>query len=194
LCDVELREALEEGVRVSWLRTITQVGDGSLTLEKMVLDDDGHPQPTGELEEIAGDAVILALGQDVDRSLVDTIDGLEVVDGVLQVDPAMMTGAPGVFACGDAAPSARSVTVAIGQGKAAAVSMDRWLTRSAPAAQAPAAPATGSGPGPVPVAFGQLNAWYYSEAPHGVRDRLDAARRRADFAEVVVPLDPDTAL
>jgi hypothetical protein len=29
----------------------TQVGDGSLTLEKMVLDDEGRPQPTGELEQ-----------------------------------------------------------------------------------------------------------------------------------------------
>jgi NADPH-dependent glutamate synthase beta subunit-like oxidoreductase len=192
--EVELREALEEGVQVSWLRTITQAGDGSLTLEKMVLDEEGRPQPTGEFEEIAGDAVILALGQDVDRSLVDTISGLEVLDGVVQVDPAMMTGAPGVFACGDAAPSARSVTVAIGQGRAAAAGIDRWLGRPSPSEQAPVQPAAAPGPGPVPIAFGQLNAWYYSDAPHAVRDRLDAGRRRADFAEVVVPLEGDTAL
>jgi NADPH-dependent glutamate synthase beta subunit-like oxidoreductase len=193
--EVELREALEEGVQVSWLRTITQVGDGSLTLEKMVVDEQGRPQPTGEFEEIAGDAVILALGQDVDRSLVDAIADLEVVDGVVQVDAAMMTGADGVFACGDAAPSARSVTVAIGQGKVAADGIDRWLGRSAPSVEGlGAAGAVEQGPGPEPIAFGELNSWYYSDAPHAVRDRLDAARRRADFAEVVVPLDRDTAL
>jgi Pyruvate/2-oxoacid:ferredoxin oxidoreductase delta subunit len=44
------------------------------------------------------------------------------------------------------------------------------------------------------VAFDQLNPWYFSDAPHQVRPRLVAARRVADFAEVVGGLDPDTAL
>lgn len=38
-----------------------------------------------------------------------------------------------------------------------------------------------------------MNAWYYSDAPHAVRPRLDAARRTADFAEVVGGLDAGTA-
>lgn len=183
--EIELREALDEGVEVKWLRTITQVGDGVLMLEKMRLDATGKPEPTGEYEELTGDSVILALGQDVERTMLDSAPGIEVVDGVVQVDASMMTGRPGIFAGGDMVPSARSVTVGIGHGKAAAVNIDRWLRREH-ASLTPDTRAT--------VGFGSLNPWYYSDAPHAVRPRLDAARRVADFSEVVGGLDADTAL
>ena len=39
----------------------------------------------------------------------------------------MMTGAPGVFAGGDAVPAERSVTVGIGHGRRAARAIDAWL-------------------------------------------------------------------
>jgi 2-oxoacid:acceptor oxidoreductase delta subunit (pyruvate/2-ketoisovalerate family) len=45
-----------------------------------------------------------------------------------------------------------------------------------------------------PIGFDRLNTWYYSDAPHAVRPRLDAARRVDDFHEVVGGLDADTAL
>jgi NADPH-dependent glutamate synthase beta subunit-like oxidoreductase len=181
--DIELQEALDEGVQVKWLRTITEVGDGTMTLEKMRLQD-GVPKPTGEYEELAGDAVILALGQDVDRPMLDTVPGVQIADGVVQVDATMMTGCPGVFAGGDAVPSERSVTVGIGHGKAAARHMNEWLRH----AREPAAPSV------TPVPFAALNPWYYSDAPHAVRPRLDVARRTDDFTEVVGGLDTETAL
>jgi NADPH-dependent glutamate synthase beta subunit-like oxidoreductase len=183
--EIELHEALDEGVQVKWLRTISAVGDGTLTLEKMRLDENGVPQPTGEFEELAGDAVVLAVGQDVDRSLLDTVPGLEIADGVVQVDATMMTGSAGVFAGGDAVPSQRSVTVGMGHGKAAARNIDEWLRRATPADVQPL---------PAPVAFDQLNPWYYSDAPRAMRPRLDLARRTADFAEVVGGLNAETAL
>jgi NADPH-dependent glutamate synthase beta subunit-like oxidoreductase len=183
--DVEVREAEEEGVQFRWLRTIAELRDGSARLERMELDEHGVPQPTGEYEELAEDLVVLAVGQDVDRSLLDTAPGLQVVNGLAVVDQTMMTGCAGVFAGGDSATTSRSVTVAIGQGRSAAGHIDRWL-RSQPSV--PAAPA------PAPVEFDQLNTWYYSDAPHAVRPRLDAARRVDDFAEVVGGLDPETAL
>jgi 2-oxoacid:acceptor oxidoreductase delta subunit (pyruvate/2-ketoisovalerate family) len=151
----------------------------------MRLDDNGRPQPTGEYEELAGESVILALGQDVERTILETLPGVQIVDGVVQVDASMMTGHPGVFAGGDMIPSTRSVTVGIGHGKAAAANIDRWLRGTSPL------PAV---EGRVPVAFGSLNPWYYSDAPHAVRPRLDAGRRVADFSEVVGGLDADTAL
>ena len=183
--DVELQEALDEGVRVRWLRTITRVGDGVTTLERMRLDEDGVPQPTGEFEQITGDTVVLALGQDVDRSLLDTVPGLAIVEGVVQVDDTMMTGCPGVFAGGDAVPAQRSVTVGIGHGKAVAGHLDSWLRTESPAEPVELG---------MPVAFGELNPWYFSDAPHAVRPRLDAARRVTDFGEVVGGLDVDTAV
>lgn len=184
---VELTEALDEGVRVRWLRTIVEIGDGVTTLEKMRLDEDGVPQPTGEFEQINSETVVLALGQDVDRSLLDTVPGLTITKGVVQVDDTMMTGCPGVFAGGDAVPDQRSVTVGIGHGRRAAQHLDAWL-RSGSATPAPPVDLG------LPVAFGDLNPWYFSEAPHAVRPRLEAARRATDFGEVVGGLDADTAV
>ncbi|MCW2644242.1 MAG: glutamate synthase [Pseudonocardiales bacterium] len=185
--ELELQEALDEGVRVKWLRTITQVDEGTLKLEKMQLDDNGVPQPTGEFEELAADAVVLALGQDVDRALLDTVPGIAIVDGVVQIDDAMMTGCDGVFAGGDVVPSTRSVTVGIGHGKRVARHIDEWLRHTT--ARPPNQLGTRT-----PVAFGQLNPWYFNDAPHAMRPRLDLARRTADFTEVVGGLDAETAL
>ena len=71
---------------------------------------------------------MLALGQDVDLSLLDGVPGLAVTDGVVQVDPAtMMTGHAGLFAGGDMVPAERNVTVAVGHGKKAARHIDAWL-------------------------------------------------------------------
>ena len=125
--DFEVEEALEEGVMMKWLSTIKRMDEGVITVEKMVLDDKGFPQPTGEFETLEADSLVLALGQDVDLSLLDGVPGLEIKDGVVQVGPNMMTGYPGIFAGGDMVPSERTVTVAVGHGKKAARHIDAWL-------------------------------------------------------------------
>jgi 2-oxoacid:acceptor oxidoreductase delta subunit (pyruvate/2-ketoisovalerate family) len=184
--DFEVEEALEEGVMVKWLSTIRQAGDGgALTIEKMVLDEKGNPQPTGEFETLQADSLVLALGQDVDLSLLDGVPGLEVKDGVVQVDPAtMMTAHPGLFAGGDMVPAERNVTVAVGHGKKAAQHIDAWLRGKAPPGAARHAPAS----------FERLNPWYYSDAPATVRPQLDLARRTSSFDEVQGGLTADNAL
>jgi hypothetical protein len=170
--DFEVEEALEEGVLVKWLSTIKQAGDGELTIEKMVLDEKGNPQPTGELETLQADSLVLALGQDVDLSLLDGVPGLILRDGVVDVDPAtMMTGHPGLFAGGDMVPADRNVTVAIGHGKKAARHIDAWLRGTRIVAAPKHAPAT----------FERLNTWYYSDAPKTMRPQLDMARRTSSF-------------
>jgi 2-oxoacid:acceptor oxidoreductase delta subunit (pyruvate/2-ketoisovalerate family) len=127
---------------------------------------------------------VLALGQQADLSLLDGVAGVEIADGVVGVGPDMMTGHPGIFAGGDMVPAERTVTVAVGHGKKAARHIDAWLRGGAykPPPQHPLA------------AFGGLNTWYYSDAPHAVRPRLDAARRISTFGEVVGGLDEATAL
>ncbi|GLH99740.1 NAD(P)-binding protein [Phytohabitans aurantiacus] len=180
----EVTEAEEEGVRMHWLTTITAAGNGTVTVEKMRLDETGFPQPTGEFEELPADSMVLAIGQDVDRSIVDGLAGVRVDSGVVQVGADMMTGVPGVFAGGDMVPSERTVTTAVGHGKRAARYIDAWL-RGRPY-QSPARPPR--------AAFERLNTWYYSDAPATVRPRLDAARRTSTFDEVVGGLDEDTAL
>lgn len=183
--DLEVEEALQEGVLVKWLSTITQAGDGALTIEKMRLDAAGQPQPTGEFETLAADSLVLALGQDVDLSLLDHVAGLERKDGVVQVDPAtLMTGHPGLFAGGDMVPAERNVTVAVGHGKKAARHIDAWLRgHSAPVV-----------PKHAPASFERLNPWYYSDAPKTLRPQLDLARRTSSFDEVQGGLSADNAL
>jgi 2-oxoacid:acceptor oxidoreductase delta subunit (pyruvate/2-ketoisovalerate family) len=182
--DSELQEALEEGVLVKWLSTIKHADADKIVVERMELDDSGSPQPTGELEELAADSVVLALGQDVDLSLLDGVPGLDVEHGVVQVGPDLMTGPPGIFAGGDMVPSERTVTVAVGHGKQAARTIDAWLRGSSYVAP-PAAPL---------AEFSKLNTWYYADAPHAVRPRLTEARRTSTFDEVVQGLDEATAL
>ncbi|HXZ00817.1 MAG TPA: NAD(P)-binding protein [Stellaceae bacterium] len=182
--DFEIEEALQEGVMIKWLSTIRQAGGDGITLEKMVLDDKGFPQPTGELETIAADSVVLALGQDVDLSLLDKVPGLEIVDGVVKVGPDMMTAHPGLFAGGDMVPSERTVTVAAGHGKKAARYVDAWLRGRTYAPAPKHADAT----------FERLNPWYYSDAPKTVRPMLDLIRRQSTFDEVQGALDETNAL
>jgi NADPH-dependent glutamate synthase beta subunit-like oxidoreductase len=183
--DFEVEEALQEGVMVKWLSTIKGVGDGFLTVEKMKLDDTGSPQPTGEFESLEADSLVLALGQDVDLSLLHKVDGLVMNDGVVQVDPlTMMTGHPGLFAGGDMVPTERNVTVAVGHGKKAAHHIDAWLWGTQTSAANKHAPATAD----------RINPWYFSDAPKTMRPQLDLARRTSSFDEVEGGLTEDNAL
>jgi 2-oxoacid:acceptor oxidoreductase delta subunit (pyruvate/2-ketoisovalerate family) len=193
--DIEVEEAADEGVRMMWLSTIARADEGTLTIEKMALDDTGFPQPTGEFTELAADTVVLALGQEAELSLLAGVTGVEIADGAVRVGPDLMTGHPGIFAGGDMVPAERTVTVAIGHGKRAARGIDAWL-RSAGAACAGAAcaGAAATSTGPRLADAGRLNTWYYADAPATVRPQLEAARRITTFDEVTGGLDEKTAL
>jgi len=182
--DFEIEEALQEGVMIKWLSTIKQAEAGEITVERMVLDDKGFPQPTGEFEKLEADSVVLALGQDVDLSLLQGVPGLDVKDGVVQVTPNMMTGFPGIFAGGDMVPSERTVTVGVGHGKKAARNIDAWLRGITYAPEPKHEIAT----------FDKLNPWYYSDADKTVRPMLDIIRRQTSFDEVQGGLDETNAL
>ena len=182
--DFEVEEALQEGVMIKWLSTIRHAGEGALTVEKMVLDAQGFPQPTGEFETLEADSLVLALGQDVDLSLIDGVPDLVVEDGVVQVDAQMMTGHAGLFAGGDMVPAQRNVTVAIGHGKKAARHIDAWL-RGTTVSTAPKAEL---------ASFDKINPWYYSDAPKTLQPVLDLARRTSSFDEVQGGLDASNAL
>ena len=167
----EVQEALDEGVKLKWLTTIKEADNETITVEKMALDENGFPQPTGEYEEMQADSVVLALGQDVDLALLDNLKDLRVERGVVQVGADMMTDHPGVFAGGDMVPGDRTVTVAVGHGKKAARAIDAWLRgeRYQPAPKHELA------------TFERLNTWYYADAPKTVRPMLDVIRRQSTF-------------
>jgi 2-oxoacid:acceptor oxidoreductase delta subunit (pyruvate/2-ketoisovalerate family) len=179
----ELEEALQEGVLVKWLSTIRQAGESSITVEKMRLDEKGMAQPTGEFETLETDSVVLALGQDVDLSMLEAVPGLEIEDAVVKVGADMMTGHPGIFAGGDMVPGERTVTVGIGHGKLAARHIDGWLRGQKWLHPASHELAT----------YDKLNTWYYSDAPKSQQPVLDLVRRQSTFEEVVGSFDQETA-
>ena len=183
--DFEVKEALEEGVKLNWLSTIKEMdASGSIKVEKMELDADGYPKPTGKFETIEADSMVLALGQNVDTSFIKKIPGIKIADNVVEVNSSMMTGYPGLFAGGDMVPSERTITVAVGHGKKAAREIDAWLS--------------GKTYKPLPkhelASFDKLNKWYYTDAPITVQPQLQTVRRQTTFEEVLGGLDGSNAL
>jgi Pyruvate/2-oxoacid:ferredoxin oxidoreductase delta subunit len=174
---------LEEGVELNCLRQIKQVDGRSVTLEKMRANDQRWPEPSGEFESIEADVIVQAVGQDLDPGLLQNLPGLEIKEGIAQIDGDMLTGAEEIFAGGDMVPSIRTVTTAIGHGKKAARNIDAYLRGEE---------YTPSEKHEV-VTFDMLNAWYYTDAPRTVRPMLDVVRRKTGFAEVVGDLDDQNA-
>ena len=43
----------------------------------MEVDENGRPQPTGKIETLEADSLIMALGQNVDTSVLEGIPGVE---------------------------------------------------------------------------------------------------------------------
>ncbi|MGA7863675.1 MAG: FAD-dependent oxidoreductase, partial [Stellaceae bacterium] len=175
----EADEAITEGVKIKWLASIKEIAGPTLTVERMRLDAEGRPQPTGEIETLEADAVVLALGQQTDSAFLKRVPGVEFKpDGTVIVGPDMMTGNPGIFAGGDMVPGERTVTTAIGHGKRAARNIDGWLTGKGHAEPARA---------PL-VSFDMLNLPVFSDADPAREKELAISRRLSGFEEVVAGL------
>ncbi len=180
----EVEQALGEGVSVRWLSTVNRFEGEHIVLEKMRLNDEGFPEPTGEFEELDADALVLALGQDTDLSLLEHANDVTVHDGAVSVLPSMMAGASGIFAGGDAVLADRTATVAVGHGKRAAHGIDDFVMGREPTEKQRHELAT----------FDRLNTWYYADAPRTRRPELERIRRQTNFEEVIGGLSEENAL
>jgi formate dehydrogenase beta subunit len=181
----EAVDAEEEGIRINWLRTISAMDEREVTVEVQELDDSGRPHGTGKYETLTADTVILALGQESETAFLANVPGVEFDRDVVQVSPTtLMTGAPGVFAGGDAVPSERTVTVGVGHGKKAARSIDVFLRGGEYA------------PGPKHdlASFEKLNLWYFGDHDRRQQPELEPASRIHAFEEVVAGLSADDAV
>jgi NADPH-dependent glutamate synthase beta subunit-like oxidoreductase len=175
----EADEAIEEGVKIKWLTTIKEIVGPELTVEMMELDADGRPRPTGKLETLTADAIVLALGQETDSRFLRRVPGIEVgADGSIRVGADMMTGHPGIFAGGDMVPGEQSVAVAVGHGKRAARNIDAWL-RCVRQQMLPKHPQ---------VSFDMLHLPVYSDAHPSAQRTLPPADRMQGFDEIVAGL------
>lgn len=180
----EADEALEEGVKIKWLTTIKEISGPDLTVERMKLDENGRPQPTGEFETLTADAVVLALGQQTDSGFLSKVPGIAFTpDGAVEIGPDLMTGAEGIFAGGDMVPSQQSVTISVGHGKRAARHIDAWLAgqtyRETEAFEI--------------VTFDKLHLPVFSDADPHEQAKLGADNRLGGFAEIVSGLSESEA-
>jgi len=182
--EFEADEAIEEGVKIHWLRTIKSIDETTFNVEVMEIDENGKPKPTGEIETIEADDLILALGQDTDTDFMRNIPGIEFQwDGCVQVSENMMTGHEGIFAGGDMVPDDRSVTIAVGHGKKAARNIDAWLRGEKYVTAPKHSIAT----------FEKLHVWFYTDAAQRPQDHVDMLKRRTTFDEVVQGLSTEEA-
>jgi NADPH-dependent glutamate synthase beta subunit-like oxidoreductase len=180
----EFESAEREGVQMNWLRTITNVDEDDVTVEIMELDENGKAVGTGKFEKLEADTVILALGQETDANFLRRIPGIHFEKDVVKVDPqTLMTDVPGIFAGGDAVPSARTVTVGVGHGKRAAINISAYLGRH-DAGRRPKHPI---------AEFGKLNLWYFGDVRTTTQPELEPAERVTDFDEIVGGLNDDQA-
>jgi 2-oxoacid:acceptor oxidoreductase delta subunit (pyruvate/2-ketoisovalerate family) len=180
----EFDQALGEGVTVRWLSTVNRFEGDHIVLEKMRLNKEGFPEPTGEFEELSADSLVLALGQDTDLSLLERAEDVTVRDGSVEVLDSMMASPSGIFAGGDAVPAQRTATVAIGHGKRAAHGIDNFVMKRTAELKVRHELAS----------FEGLNTWYYEDAPRTQRPQLARIRRQTNFEEVVGGLTEDNAL
>ena len=134
----EIEAALEEGVEIvncfgpnCFLQEDDQFSGIEFKRCTCVFDEDGcfNPQyDETDLTELGGDMVIVAIGQFADLSFAEK-QGIPVTSaGGLQADPVTLeTPIKGVFAGGDVCYGPGTIAEAIGSGREAAVSIDRYL-------------------------------------------------------------------
>ena len=137
----EIEEGAEEGIVVHNSRgpraviAVAPGGDGGLVLRTVrctaVFGPDGRFNPSfdeSDVEDIACDTILFAVGQTSDLSFLSPEDGVESERGLIKVRPeTYQTTAPDVFACGDIAHGPRLFINAIASAQIAARSMHDFL-------------------------------------------------------------------
>jgi formate dehydrogenase beta subunit len=109
------REVLVQDGKVAGLRTVkcTAVFDAARRFNPSFDES--------QVEDIAADSIIFAIGQTSDLSFLDPKDGVESERGLIKVNrETYQTTAPDVVACGDIAHGARLFSDAIASGQVAA--------------------------------------------------------------------------
>ena len=136
----EVEQAEEEGVHLSFLTIPIEIlgEDGKVTaikclrarMEKREGSDRLSPVPVeGSDFLIQTDAVIAAIGQQIERECLQSIDELQWSrrNTIMAEMVTMGTGIAGVFAAGDAVTGPATVVEAIGGGKRAAEAINRYF-------------------------------------------------------------------
>ena len=191
----EIREALEEGVQIingvgpnKFLEKHGKLSGMELKRCTSVFDEKGIFNPKYDatiLTTLEADTIIVAIGQAADLSFAEK-QGIGVSpEGRLEADPVtLQTPAEGVFAGGDACYGPKSVAEAIGSGKEAAISIDRYLRGLG----------LGSDRGTRLNPITKPVIEKHSPSPRTEMPRLDPRERVKSFAEVRLGFTEDMVL
>jgi formate dehydrogenase (NADP+) beta subunit len=127
----EIEEALEEGVTLEFLAAPVRIEKGAVKCIRMALgeaDASGRPRPVPVKKSdyvLEASTVIMAVGQEAE---VPAATLKRNKNGTIAVNTdTLAASAKGIFAGGDAVTGPASIIAAIGQGRRAAVSIDRFL-------------------------------------------------------------------
>jgi len=136
----EIKEAEEEGIKIlnGWgISSMINSDNKNLVEVKLkkctsVFDDSGNFAPVYDEsveDNISGDEVVICIGQKADIKFLDNDLKQSVFsNGMIKVDSATMeTNIEGIFAGGDIASGPASVIDAVGHGRKAARSIDKFL-------------------------------------------------------------------
>ena len=136
----EVHHAIEEGIIFKLLNNPVQIKgdkDGNVKSIECVQMELGEPDASGRRRpieikgsnfEIPVDMVIMSIGTKLNTLILDTTDKLEANSkGGVGTNDAAATNRKGIFAGGDAVTGAATVIKAMGAGKVAASSIDKYL-------------------------------------------------------------------
>lgn len=135
----EVHHAMEEGIEFEFLTNPVRIlgdADGRVTAIECVRMELGEPDESGRRRPVAiegsefkmdTDAVIVALGTQINRLVADTTPGLQTDRRGRIITSDTATSRPGVFAGGDVVTGAATVILAMGEGRKAASEIDKYL-------------------------------------------------------------------
>lgn len=191
----EIKAAEEEGIEINYLVAPAKVlGNGKATGLECIKMKLGEPDASGRARPlpikgsefiIEADTVIVAIGQLPDLSFTDK--ELQISpQGTLIVDTGTLaTNKLGVFAGGDVVTGPAMAADAVGAGKKAAISIDRYLNGK---------PLNGKERKLPVISFEELNLDCIPLALQAKASVLPAASRVQGFAEVEGGFTPDVAI
>jgi len=136
----EVHHAKEEGIEFMCLNNPVRIlgaENGEVRAIEVISMELGEPDASGRRKpvavpgsehEIEVDTVIMSIGTSPNPLIRSTTEGLDATSrGCLVADENMATSRPGVYAGGDAVTGAATVILAMGAGKTAAASIDKYI-------------------------------------------------------------------
>jgi len=192
--DEEVEAAKEEGIKITYLAAPTKVlGDGKVTGMECTRMKLGEPDASGRARPIPikrseffidADTVIVAIGQTPALTFADKELQISAQNTLIVNPDTLATSQPGIFAGGDVVTGPATAADAVGAGKKAAVSIDRYLRGK---------PLNGKEKKRPVVSFKELHTANLPLLSKAKASVLPAASRVQGWAEVEGGLTPDVA-